>query len=145
MKTFQPGQVIVVGSGATRLDPSIAYRLQTIDELRPRIADLESQLNRRLWRMDDIGMSLRWQLDRDRQALHIAEEWLLDLYGAPRRPATIATYSDNTTEQNADDPDYDQCPGCAHWRPLADMCHDRNGDNVCTDCIWSWSTHPDHR
>lgn len=58
---------------------------------------------------------------------------------------TTAINADATDLAHADDPDYDQCPGCAHWWPLADMCHDRNGDNVCTDCVWSWSTHPDHR
>lgn len=45
----------------------------------------------------------------------------------------------------SDSPDYDQCPGCEHWWPLADMSVNRSGDNICPDCVFSWSAYPDHR
>lgn len=49
---------------------------------------------------------------------------------------TPVAYPDATDTAHAGDPDYDQCPSCTHWWPLDEMCHDRNGDNICPDCIW---------
>jgi hypothetical protein len=72
------------------LDPSAAHLLQVITNLRPAIAKRETALDQRGWRQDDISASLIWQVERDRQAVHIAEEQLLDLYGAPRRTTPAA-------------------------------------------------------
>jgi hypothetical protein len=69
----------------TALDPAVAYQLSVIDQCRPEIARLAADLNRRGPRMNDASGSLAWQLEREQQALHIAEERLLDLYGMPRR------------------------------------------------------------
>lgn len=77
--------VAVITAPTPALDPSVAYQLRVIDECRPSIAKLQRALDLRGWRQDDTGASLLWQLERDRQALHIAEERLLDLYGMPRR------------------------------------------------------------
>lgn len=38
-----------------------------------------------------------------------------------------------------------QCCGCHHWWDTAELSHDRNGDDVCPDCVWTWSAYPDHR
>ena len=80
--------VAVITAPTPVLDPSVAYQLQIIDECRPAIANLERALNMRRWRQDDIGTSMLRQLELDRQAVHIAEERLLDLYGMPRLTAT---------------------------------------------------------
>lgn len=56
-----------------------------------------------------------------------------------------AVFPDTTDLQHASDPDHAQCPGCSHWWPIADLSHDRNGDNICPDCVFSWSAYPDHR
>lgn len=58
---------------------------------------------------------------------------------------TPVAYPDATDTAHAGDPDYDQCPSCAHWWLLAEMNHDRNGDNICPDCVSTWSAYPDHR
>ena len=39
----------------------------------------------------------------------------------------------------------DVCPGCDNEYPADELCRDRNGDNVCSDCLLTWSAYPDHR
>jgi hypothetical protein len=70
-------------------DPAIAYQLTVIDECRPAIAALRAKLDRRANWADDISASLLWRLEREQMALHIAEERLLDLYGASARSRTV--------------------------------------------------------
>jgi hypothetical protein len=40
-------------------------------------------------------------------------------------------------------PDTAQCEGCHHYWPIAELYHDRNGDNTCPDCVNTWLH--DHR
>lgn len=89
LQIFAIGLAAIVAPPAVT-DPAVTYQLQIIDECRPEAAALETRLNQRNWRMDDIGTDLLWRLDRARQALHIAEERLLDLYKMPRRTAVCA-------------------------------------------------------
>ena len=37
------------------------------------------------------------------------------------------------------------CPGCSHSWPTDELTIDHNGDRICPDCVWLWSTHYDHR
>lgn len=46
-------------------------------------------------------------------------------------------HPDATDLAHADDPTYDQCPRCTHLWPLDAMARDRNGDNICPDCMFS--------
>lgn len=54
-------------------------------------------------------------------------------------------FPDATDTASTGDPDHAQCPGCQHWWPLTDLSPDRNGDNICPDCVSTWSAYPDHR
>lgn len=46
-------------------------------------------------------------------------------------------HPDAIDRDHADDPTYDQCPRCTHLWPLDEMARDRNGDNICPDCVFS--------
>jgi hypothetical protein len=77
-----PEYASTVGAGpALSNDPAVAYQLTVVDECRPAIAALRAKLDRRATWADDISVSLLWRLERERMALHIAEERLLDLCG----------------------------------------------------------------
>jgi hypothetical protein len=78
----------VVHPVPTTVDPAVAYQLTVIDECRPAIAALRAKLDRRANWADDISVSLLWQLERAKTALHIAEERLLDLHGMSARSTT---------------------------------------------------------
>lgn len=50
---------------------------------------------------------------------------------------TPVAYPDAIDTAHACDPTHGQCPRCTHLWPLDEMARDRNGDNICPDCVFA--------